>query len=114
MTAFAYTLDKRITIQHKTLVSDGWGSSTETWANLISTGDGKVWANRLVLNGKEFITAGAETAQSSATWRIRKMSGIKSSMRILYEDEIYNITSVQPGPTNVYIDLPVTAGVNEG
>lgn len=105
----AGTLDKRITIQQKTLVPDGWGDSTAVWATFAT-----VWANIRHMNGKEFIAAGAEAAQSTASIRIRKLAGVTTSMRVLHGADIYNINAVLPGPNNVFIDLAVTAGVNEG
>lgn len=102
-------LTERVTIQQKTLVPDTWGGSTATWATFAT-----VWANIRHMNGKEFITAGAEASQSTASIRIRKLAGVTTSMRVLVGTDIYNINAVLPGPNNVFIDLAVTAGVNEG
>ncbi|RXZ42707.1 phage head closure protein [Crenobacter cavernae] len=99
----AGSLDQRVTLQAKTAIRSDWGEEIESWVDLAT-----VWANVRFLNGKEFITAGQEAPQVSASIRIRARP-VSSAMRAIHKGVVYDIKAVLPGPKGEYIDLAVTA-----
>lgn len=84
-------LNKRVTIKQKSTTPDEIGQPIETWSNFITTGDGKVWAEIDDMSGREYVAAGANQSTLVTKITIRHVSGIDSSMRIIYESDTYGI-----------------------
>lgn len=82
-------LRHRITIQELIKVDDGYGGTVETWQNIAT-----VWAAIAPLRGSERYTA--QQVQSELTHKvtIRYRAGIKTQMRIVYKDKIFEIEAI--------------------
>lgn len=81
----AYQLKHKIVIQYDS--SDTY-SETPIWSDLCT-----VWAAKKQLTGRIFYQAAAEQAQNDIVFTIRYRTGIKPTMRIVFETDIYEITS---------------------
>jgi SPP1 family predicted phage head-tail adaptor len=82
-------LDTRITIQRRQSGRDSVGQPVETWTDVCTC-----WASVKFPTGLETIRAGAQTATTRASIRIRYRTGIDASMRMLIGAVVYRI--VQP------------------
>lgn len=102
-------LKHRITIQEFVSGKDDWGQPIQTWTTKAIT-----WAQVQGVSGREFLAADAE--QAGVTWKIilRYMPGLKPSMRILLDDQIFNITAVLPDNNKTMITVMCETGVNDG
>lgn len=102
----AGTLNRRVTIQHHVTGQNEIGQPVDSWENLAKTGDGKVWANIRMLNGREFLSGNAEQAQATASIRIRYREDVTAAMRVLHKDQVYEIVAVLPDEQNrEHVDL---------
>lgn len=82
-------LDKRITIQRKTLTDNDYGEPVETWADLIT-----LWAIYLPARGTERFAAAQQIAEIDTVFRIRYRQGITVMDRIVYNERTYDIKAV--------------------
>lgn len=87
-------LDRRITIEKRTLTKDTAGGIVETWAEEF-----KLWAERIDKTGRESVVANADRADAAIDWRIRftpLLRGLdgSSGYRVNYNGLRYNITHV--------------------
>ena len=95
------TLNKRITIQTKTNVADGYGSSTTTWVDTIS-----VWAAMWPISANETIKN--DKLRGDVTHRIRiwYRTGVTYKNRIKWGTKYYQVIGIiNPNEENVYLDL---------
>lgn len=83
-------LDRRITIEVKTLTIDSFGQEIETWRTFAT-----VWASLGKQAGRETFEADQKVATNEATFTIRYQAGILETMRISFEGEFYDITSIE-------------------
>ena len=98
--SFANTLNRRVRILAP-LVGEGTsGEQIITWPELAT-----VWANVRFLGGLETLRAGAVTATTKASVRIRRRADVTAAMRLVYDGVTYDIKSVQPDDRRVWIDL---------
>ena len=98
-------LTERITLQAATLAADAAGQEIQTWANV-----GTVWANVRYLTGREYIAASADTAATSASFRVRYRTDVLPGWRISYAGRTWNISEVLPDATRrQFVDLPATS-----
>lgn len=83
----------RYRITFETLVStiDTAGFTTEEWITHQT-----VWADMVPATGKEFIAAAQTVAEVSTKIYIRYQKGLNPSMRIRYEERIFDIQSILP------------------
>ena len=96
----------KVTFQNKTRAQDANGIETATWGNVSTAVD--VPAQFHFLSGKELIVSGQQTAEFQARVTIYKRTDIDESMRIVFDGNNYDITHIQPDPTNqVYFTLMV-------
>ena len=86
-------LRERVTIQQKTLVSDGMGGQSETWATLAT-----VWAavKPNIAGAREAMTGAAGQVQARTVYevRIRYRDDIDAKMRVLWRGNTLEIESV--------------------
>jgi SPP1 family predicted phage head-tail adaptor len=83
-------LDRRITIQARTLTKDAAGGRVETWADAFDC-----WAEDVRQIQREAITADADRAVTSRQFRIRYKSGLASGThRVFYQLKFYDITGI--------------------
>lgn len=89
-------LNRKVLIQHLVDGQDDIGQPAQTWTNLITAGDGKVWADIKHLSGIEAIKAGAEAAVRKASIRIRYRTDVTEAMRVVHGSTVYQIKAVLP------------------
>ena len=82
-------LDRRITIQSRTLAKDGAGQPVETWATLCT-----VWAHFESLRGKEPFEGQQFNAQRVSVFMIRWRDDVDETMQIIFDGDTYNIQSI--------------------
>jgi len=92
-------LSDRITIQEMVRAKDEWGQPVDNWVDLVS-----VWADVRFQNGKEFIAADREVAQTQVSIRIRKRT-VNTAMQVIFEGKTYGIKAVLPDSSQGSIDL---------
>jgi SPP1 family predicted phage head-tail adaptor len=86
----AGTLDRRITIEQRSLSQDAYGQDTATWSEWAT-----VWAQKRPKTGREYFEAHQERAEAEVVWRIRHRDGVKAGeMRVNDGDHTYDIESV--------------------
>ena len=83
------SLNKRITIQELKLSINENGFEIEEWIDYK-----KVWAGVSNLHGREYFDAAAIQMENTVKFTIRYLPGIDTSMRIVFKDKNYNITSI--------------------
>lgn len=82
-------LRHRITFQRLTSVVNENGFETEAWQDYKT-----VWASVSNLSGREYYQAAAIQAEKTVKFLIRHIESVDTSMRILFKDKQYNITSI--------------------
>jgi SPP1 family predicted phage head-tail adaptor len=83
-------MDRRITIQARTLTKDAAGGRVETWADSFLC-----WAELVKTSQTETVTADADRNIEIRQFRIRYKSGLASGThRILYQLRFYDITGI--------------------
>ena len=94
-------LNKRLTIQVQTKVSDGLGGSAATWVD-----QGTVWAGVVPLRGQEKLMA--EQVQSKVTHRVKihYRSVFSGSWRFKFGRRYFNVEGViNPKERGVFLEL---------
>ncbi|MBW8382217.1 MAG: phage head closure protein [Youngiibacter sp.] len=79
----------RIKIQRIAITTNENGYEVESH-EVVKT----VWAKVSNLHGKEFFAAKAVQSDNTVKFTIRYISGLDQSMQILFQEKIYNITSI--------------------
>ena len=93
MSLEAGRLDRRITIQVKTVTPDATGQRIESWSDLAT-----VWAEVKPLGGREFFAARQISAEQTTRFRIRYRADITREMRLIYpvpDGDTYDIQSAE-------------------
>lgn len=94
-------LRHRITFQKFTTVVNENGFEEEAWQDYKT-----VWASVSNLSGKEYYQAAAVQAEKTVKLLIRYIKEVDTSMRIIFKDKQYNITSIDNMKyTNKYIEI---------
>ena len=106
-------LNKRVTLQRLVDGKDSSGARTQVWANVVTVGDGKVWARVRDMTGRQFVAAAATQNAVSTEIRIRQRAGVVATMRVLHGAEIYDIEAAL-GRDGRWIDLMCTQGLSNG
>jgi len=84
-------MDRRLTVQVRTMTKDGAGGRTESWADAF-----KCWGQVVTMTSAEAITAEADRETVTRQFRIRYKSGITpGTHRILYQLKFYNIEGIE-------------------
>ena len=79
-----------IEIQHRIESKNEFGEAEYTWEEFVKT-----WAEIKPITSKEFFSA--QGVQNETTHRviIRYITGIKPDMRIIFENRVFEITSIR-------------------
>ena len=97
-------LDRKITIQFRSLAQDAYGESLKAFTSSAS-----VWAMiETKPRGKEKVSNGLETSQQLVNFLIRYSSDVDdvtSGDRVLYNSQLYDIESVQEVGRNLSLRL---------
>ena len=84
-------MDRRITVQVRSLSKDAAGGRVESWSDAF-----QCWAELVSNASNEGVTAGAERSSSDKQFRIRYRSNIESGThRVLYQLKFYDITGIE-------------------
>jgi len=103
----AGSLNKRITIQYSTRVSDSLGGFTLTWADVAT-----VWAALWPVSANETVQSNQQVMTISHRIRIRYRSILRPSWRIKYGNRYFAIISIiNPEERNEWLDLMVKEAV---
>ena len=93
--SLAARLNKRILLQVMGPAKDAAGQPIAAdWTNVITDGDGKLWAEIRDVSGREFVAAGATQNQVMTTITIRYRAGVLDKMRALHGADVYRIEAV--------------------
>lgn len=111
---FSGKITERITFQEKAVTRNGIGDEVVTWGDVAT-----VWARVMPLRGEAFFTANREQHIIDVRFMTRaqsELAGISEAMRILWNGEPYDITSVIPGagPYNGTTEIHAVHGVKDG
>lgn len=83
-------LDRRVTIQQRTLATNEYGEAVETWSPVAT-----VWAQVQPLRGQERFAAQQHDARVDTRFRLRWRTGIgPATHRLQHGDDVYEITAV--------------------
>lgn len=84
-------LDRRITIERRSVTRSTSGEESESWATLA-----EVWAHKLPITGREFYAAGAAhvSSEETARFRIRYLAGLSAQDRIVEGGKTWNVVNV--------------------
>ena len=93
-------LNRRITFQYATKVSDGMGGFTETWGDIAT-----VWAKKWTVSSSELTADMQVNMVRVQKFCIRYRSVLLPSWRIKYGTTFYNITGIDPDEKNEFIYL---------
>ncbi|SDV49817.1 phage head closure protein [Chitinasiproducens palmae] len=113
-------LNRRVRIEQRTDAADPeTGQPRDEWVPVA-----EVWANVLLLTGKESVQADAEVASATASIRIRYRTDITNGMRAVLlkyvdgqpvDDVVFDILTALPAvATRDYTDLACATGANNG
>ena len=108
-------LNKRVTLQRRVDGKDSSGTILQAgvWVNVVTAGDGKVWARVRDMTGHQFVAAGGTQNAVSTEIRLRQRAGVVAKMRVLFGADIYDIEAAL-GRDGRWIDLMCTRGLNNG
>ena len=90
----------RIEIENFVSTTDADGFVLETW-NSFTT----VWADITPVSGKEYLNSAQTLSEVTSKIYIRYISSIKTTMRIMFGDRIFNIQSILPDERNGMITI---------
>ncbi|WP_026673617.1 phage head closure protein [Alkalihalobacterium bogoriense] len=82
-------LRHRITLQKLRIATNSNGFEVENWEEFKT-----VWAAVSNLQGREYFAAAAIQAENMVKFTIRYLSGVDTSIQILFRDKVYNISSI--------------------
>lgn len=83
-------MNRRLTIQARTLTKDSAGGKAETWADSFDC-----WGELMASKGSEGIAANADRPKRELKFRIRYKSGINAGThRVLYQLAFYDIEEI--------------------
>lgn len=82
-------LDRRITIQAKTVERDDYGATKETWSDAAT-----VWAQYLPGGGDERFAAAQVYAETQARFRIRWRDDVTTQHRVLFDGKLWDILAI--------------------
>ena len=95
------SLNKRITIQNFTTTINENGFEEQAWVDYKT-----IWSSVSNLFGREYFSAMAVQAEKTIKFTIRYTKDIDESMRIVFQNKIYNITFIDNVKyDNIYLEI---------
>lgn len=91
--------DRLINIEKFTRIIGGYGEGSKSWSSLYTN----VWAELTYQSGAEGVENDQIVATNEVFFRIRYLSSIDESCRIIYGGEYYNISWIQVEGRNKYL-----------
>jgi SPP1 family predicted phage head-tail adaptor len=103
--------DQRISLQQKRTVRDSYGQETVTWSEFAT-----VWAKAEPLAGREYFSAQQMQSAATVRFRVRYRAGIDDTMRVVWRDKPYEITSepIDLEGKRRELHLMCTQGIRDG
>lgn len=95
-----------IEIQEYTEAVDEYGEPIKLWATFTST-----WASFMCKGGNEAFNAKHFSAEVDAIFRFAYLPGVKNTMRILFNDNYYDIKFINPMGHNEALEVLARAVV---
>lgn len=92
--------DRRIEIQVRVATRGNSGDPVYTWTTFCIP-----WANVREGEGVETVQGDKKEASTSTLFTIRFRSDIKNAMRVLYQDEYYNIEGIREITRRGYLEI---------
>lgn len=103
-------LRHRITFQKLTTSVNENGFEVETWEDFKT-----VWAAVSNLHGREYFAAAAVQAENTVKFTIRYLTGLDTTMRIVFQGKQYNITAIDNIKyQNRYLEIKALEVVSSG
>lgn len=100
-------LNRRITIQSKTVTRDAYGGESISWTDVAT-----VWAAVLPIRGREYVAIRQAGAEITTRFVIHYRSGITPAMRVVHGDANYDIVEViNAEDANRFLELMAMAEV---
>lgn len=90
----------RIEIEDFVSTTDADGFVSEEWIPFTT-----VWADITPVSGKEYLNSAQTLSEVTNKIYIRYISSIKTTMRIIFGDRIFNIQSILPDERNGMITI---------
>jgi SPP1 family predicted phage head-tail adaptor len=100
----AGALDRRVTIQRKTVIQDPYGEEIETWTDLAT-----VSAQVTQQSGREFLAAETVQAVVRVLFRLRWIADIQATDRVIYGGRSHDIQEVKELGRREGLDLMTVA-----
>lgn len=82
-------LDRRLTIQARTLTRDAAGGAVPSYADVDT-----VWAQKVETTGRESRIANQLRADTTIVFRIRYYADLTEQHRLLFEGRYYDVTQI--------------------
>ncbi|AKZ26331.1 phage head closure protein [Ralstonia pseudosolanacearum] len=102
--------NRRIVLQRREAGRAPSGQPINAWVDVA-----RPWARVRGENGKEFIVADRETAESDVSLRIRYRTDVTAAWRVIYRGQPCDIKAVLPDEVRrQHVDLVVTIGASKG
>lgn len=103
-------LRHQVTIQSKTITTDGHGGPIETWNDTAYP-----WAKVEPLQGRELATAQTVNAETTTRITMRYLAGVIPANRITFDGKYYNLQSVvDPELKHRELIIMASEGLNAG
>lgn len=105
-------LDRRLTLQQKSVSQSALGDLVETWSTVAT-----VWARKLSSKGREFYSGGVPLGVDDAGFQIRysvAASGIDQTWRVQFEGHSYDVYSVDEVGRKGYLTVMAKRGASNG
>lgn len=105
----AGSLDQRVTLQSRSVVTDAYGQDAITWVDIAT-----VWAQCQALRGREFFAAAQVQQEQSVKVRIRYRADVDQKTRLVWKGVNHDITGVIPVGRKDFLEILCMAGVKDG
>lgn len=90
MVMHAGRLDRRVSLQSRTLTQDAQGQNVETWSTLA-----QVWARKVDAAGREYFAAQGVQAEANSVFEIRYRSDVTVLHRLVYDGLQHDIVRIE-------------------
>ncbi len=105
----------RVRIQRKSVTRNAIGEEVVKWRDVVLTGDKSVWAEAWPMKGREFFAAQQTQYAADVRFRIRYRSGLTREMRVLWNDDPYDIVQIiDVGAQHQTIEILAVNGIRNG
>jgi SPP1 family predicted phage head-tail adaptor len=96
--SLAGTMRHRVQILELVTSRDAYGGVIESWQPLADTPDGRLWAQVVPVSGREYTASAAVQDQTVMRATIRHRDDVAPTMRLVHDEQTYDITAVLPDP----------------